>query len=114
MEEDDQNESNTSTNSNIPLDTLDESTDSLIFRVRMIMEASERGEIDSDEADEQLRKLVEEVVRGQVEEGRKIGEGMEVEDPNGGSGSVRERDETIAEGHEGQGKRRRDEDEPAR
>lgn len=110
--EEDQDESNPST-SNVPLDTLDESTDSLISRVRMIMEASERGEINSDEADEQLRKLVEEVVRGQVEEGRKIGEGMEVEDPNGASGSVRERDETITEGDDGKGKRRRD-DEPAR
>lgn len=86
---------------------IEESTDSLIYRVKMIMEASERGELTSEETDEKLREVVEEVVVGRVEEGRKIGEGMVV-DANGTT--VRERDEDGAE--EGKGKKRKEE--PAR
>lgn len=91
---------------------LDESTDSLIYRVKMIMEASERGEYTSEETDEKLREVVEEVVRGQVDEGKRIGEGLEGGD---GGAMVREREEVEGEGEaevgegEGKGKRRRDE-----
>lgn len=67
------------------------------------MEASERGELTSEQTDDKLREVVEEVVNGQVSRGREIGEEMEVEmDTN----TTRPREEDAPETG---GKRRRDE-----
>lgn len=54
------------------------------------MEASERGEIAGSEVDDRLREVVEQIVAGQVDAGRAIGEDMEVEEEGG---VVRERTE---------------------
>lgn len=67
------------------------------------MEASERGELTSEQTDDKLREVVEEVVNGQVSRGREIGEEMEVE-INTNTTRARE-DDTLETG----GKRRRDE-----
>lgn len=58
---------------------LETPTNDLLLRVRSIMEASERGELSSIEVDERLREVVEEVVNGQVEAGREIGEGQDAD-----------------------------------
>lgn len=79
----------TSSSASAPPD-LEAPTDELLLRVRDIMEASERGELSSAETDDRLRAVVEQVVNGQVEVGRAIGEGMDY-DPDGGV--VREREE---------------------
>lgn len=78
------------------------------------MEASERGEISSIEVDEKLREVVEEVVNGQVQAGREIGENEE--DGDTSLGVIRERaDDEMAQDQEQQqpdvagGKRRREE-----
>lgn len=69
---------------------LDAPTDELLDRVRVIMEASERGEITGADVDDRLREVVEQIVNGQVAAGRAIGEEMEVEEQGG---VVRERTE---------------------
>lgn len=76
---------------------LEQPTDALLDRVRVIMEASERGELSSQETDDRLRAVVEEAVTGQVEAGRVIGERMEVEVANQAGGTVRSRIEDTAE-----------------
>ena len=53
---------------------LDAPTDQLMAAVRAIMEASQRGELSEAETDEKLREVVEQIVGGQVEAGRAIGE----------------------------------------
>lgn len=87
---------------------LETPTSDLIDRVKLIMEASERGELTALEVDEKLRQVVESVVQGQVEVGREIGEAEG--DANMSIGSIRERQEEHDE-HDmfGAGKRRREE-----
>ncbi|ORY79326.1 ankyrin repeat-containing domain protein [Leucosporidium creatinivorum] len=76
-----------------PAPDLDAPTDELLDRVRVIMEASERGEISGAEVDDRLREVVEQIVNGQVEAGRAIGEGMETDE----GAVVRERTDGDAE-----------------
>lgn len=77
---------------------LDAPTDALIARVRTIMEASERGELSSQEVDDQLRGVVEEAVVGQVEAGRIIGEVMKSDmDTTSGNGTIRNNNEDNTE-----------------
>lgn len=59
---------------------LDAPTDELMAAVRTIMEASQRGELTEAETDDRLREVVEQIVTGQVEAGRAIGEGMPEEE----------------------------------
>lgn len=62
------------------------------------MEASERGELSSQEVDDQLRGVVEEAVVGQVEAGRIIGEVMKSDmDTTSGNGTIRNNNEDNTE-----------------
>ncbi|KAK4705514.1 hypothetical protein P7C70_g685, partial [Phenoliferia sp. Uapishka_3] len=97
--------------SDAPAPDLEEPADALLQRVRVIMEASERGEFTPEETDEKLREVVESAVQGQVEVGREIGEAMEEDDES----AVRPRDEDDevmggpTGGSAATGKRRKDE-----
>ncbi|SCV71116.1 BQ2448_2704 [Microbotryum intermedium] len=53
---------------------LDTPTDTLLLRVREIMQASERGELTAQQTDDQLRGVVEQAVTGQVQVGRVLGQ----------------------------------------
>ncbi|KAK4051851.1 hypothetical protein OIV83_002556 [Microbotryomycetes sp. JL201] len=56
---------------------LDAPTDEILSRVRQVMQASERGELSEQETETRLREIVTQVVHGQVDIGRVIGQAME-------------------------------------
>jgi hypothetical protein len=99
------------TTSSVPQPDLDAPTDELMLAVRAIMERSERGELNEQETDEQLREIVEQVVAGQVDAGVAIGEAeMEVEQQQDGSAQTRTRTADELEDAQGKTKRTRDGD----
>lgn len=115
MPEEGEEEEEDNPSPNLPSSTtahLEESTDTLLDRVKIIMEAAERGELTSEETDEKLREVVEEVVRGQVEVGKRIGEEMDVVQDGEGVQVGREREGNQEGSESGSGKRRKEE--PAR
>ncbi|KAL8278220.1 hypothetical protein RQP46_009393 [Phenoliferia psychrophenolica] len=87
---------------------LDAPTDALLQRVRVIMEASERGELTPEETDDRLREVVESAVGQQVEVGREIGTAME-EDEDSSAVRPREEEDEAPEAGASVGKRRREE-----
>ncbi|KDE07526.1 hypothetical protein MVLG_02197 [Microbotryum lychnidis-dioicae p1A1 Lamole] len=78
---------------------LDAPTDALLLRVRDIMQASERGELSSQETEDKLRGVVEEIVTGQVQVGRVLGQSG-VGATQGLTGSVRSRLQVDESGEE--------------
>lgn len=83
---------------------LDLPTDALMSQVRMIMEASERGELSAEETDNRLRVVVGEAVNGQVAAGRNIAQLVDLAEV----GAVKR------DGEEEDGGAKRRKEEPAR
>ncbi|KAM0788382.1 hypothetical protein ACM66B_001521 [Microbotryomycetes sp. NB124-2] len=89
-----------------PRPDFDTPTDEILSRVRQVMQASERGELSEQDTETRLREIVTEVVHGQVDMGRIIGQAMDGQ-RSVTAGTVRQNTEDGDDGRDAVAKRTR-------